>query len=176
MTSLDALDGELTTLLSNFENLAKELTFKEVCELSDDKIIAEQNYRGIYRIDVHTAGPHVDFETWMSAFKLEWEHSDFKKKFTPNTKKKRIKCHSTLEEWIPLYIGKSQKVAARVWEHINLDLEKTTFALKLKARPTMAARRFRLSTIELKVTNYDVLAPVLEKSLRNRFNPIIGKQ
>lgn len=176
MNAMETLDSQLTTLLENFEVLAKDLSFDEICELTDDKTVAQQNYRGIYRIDVHSAGPHVDFETWMTAFKLEWEHSDFKKKFTPNTKKKRIRCHSSLEEWIPLYIGKSKKVAARVWEHINLDLEKTTFALKLKARPTMAARRFRLSTINLKVENYDVLAPVLEKALRNRFNPIIGKQ
>lgn len=81
-----------------------------------------------------------------------------------------------LSEWMPVYLGKSKNVARRVLEHINLPLEKTTFALKLKARPAMALRAFRFHALELKVENYDIIAPALESALRNRLHPLIGKQ
>ncbi|MDT8318128.1 MAG: hypothetical protein RQ824_09090 [bacterium] len=77
---------------------------------------------------------------------------------------------------MPLYLGKSKHVGARVLEHINLPLHKTTFALKLKARPTMSTRSFRLHSLQLPVKNYDLIVPALEAALRNRFHPLIGKQ
>lgn len=176
MHRLHTLDKQLTTLFSNFEDIAGELDLPVVCSLSDEKKIAEQAYPGIYLIDVSTAGTTCDLASWIETFRLEWEHADFKKKFTPNLKKMRIARHNQLLEWMPLYIGKSKNVGARVLEHINLGLDKTTFALKLKARPTMAKRMFRLHTLELRVSNYDLVVPTLEAALRNRFNPLIGKQ
>lgn len=147
-----------------------------ICPLSDEMTIARHTYPGIYRIDISTAGGPTEIAAWVDALRHEWEHDDFKKSFTPNLKKKRIAQHSTLLEWMPLYLGKSKKVGPRVLEHINLGLKKTTFALKLKARPGMAVRSFRLHTLELPVQNYDVIAPALEAALRNRYHPLIGKQ
>jgi hypothetical protein len=55
-------------------------------------------------------------------------------------------------------------------------MEKTTFALKLKARPAMQSRVLRFHALEVRVKNYDAVVPVLEACLRNRFHPLIGKQ
>lgn len=176
MERIEELDKLLTALFHNFDEISKEIVVPIICQLSDERVIAQQQYPGIYRIDVNTSGSNKDFKSWVTDFQCDWEHSDFKKKFTPNTKKKRIKCHNTLDEWLPIYLGKSKNVAARVLEHINLGIEKTTFALKLKARSNMANRQFRLSALRLQVKNYDLIAPALENALRNRFNPIIGKQ
>lgn len=176
MERIEKLDKNLTALFHNFDEISQKLVMPVICHLSDEGVIAEQKYPGIYRIDVNTSGSHIDFKSWVMAFQDDWEHSAIKVKFTPNTKKKRIKCHNTLNEWLPIYLGKSKNVAARVLEHINLGIEKTTFALKLKARANMANRQFRLSALRLQVKNYDLIAPALEKALRNRFNPIIGKQ
>ena len=170
------LDRQLSALFLNFETVAAELEMPLVCLLSDEQTIAQHIYAGLYRIDVSTAGGPTEVSVWVDALRGEWEHEDFKKSFTPNLKKKRIAQHHTLLEWMPLYLGKSKKVGARVLEHINLGMAKTTFALKLKARPGMAARSFRLHTLKLPVKNYDVIAPALETALRNRFHPLIGKQ
>lgn len=146
-----------------------------ICELSDEKTIIQQSYAGIYRIDVCTTGAN-DLDTWIEEFRAEWEHVDFKKRFTPNFKKKRIAKHSVLVEWMPLYLGKSKNIGKRVTGHINLGLSKSTFALKLKARPGMVNRRLRLHALAVPVTNYDLIVGPLEKALRDHFHPLIGKQ
>lgn len=170
------IDSQLSSLFADFDKIAAELEMPLVCSLSDETAIAKLNYSGLYRIDVSTAGGPTEVSAWVDALREEWEHEDFKKSFTPNLKKKRIAQHRTLPEWMPLYLGKSKKVGMRVLEHINLEMKKTTFALKLKARPGMASRNFRLHALELPVKNYDLIVPALETALRNRFNPLIGKQ
>lgn len=147
-----------------------------VCELSDETKVATQSFPGIYRIDISTTESACNVSEWIERFRIEWEHDDFKKKFTPNLKKKRIAFHTVLPEWMPLYLGKSKNVSSRVLEHIHLPLEKTTFALKLKARPEMEKYRLRLHVLPVLVQNYDLIVPALESALRNRFNPLIGKQ
>ena len=176
MQRIVELDRQLSALFIDFKTTAKELTLEEICDLSDEKTIALQNYPGIYRIDISTVGSSLDVTAWIEALRMEWEHKDFLRKFTPNFKKKRIAQHSQLLPWMPLYLGKSKVVGKRVLEHINLGLEKTTFALKIKARPSMANRRFLLHTMKLPVKNYDLIAPAIEGELRNHFHPLIGKQ
>lgn len=176
MQQILEIDQQLTVLFAGFEKIAAELDMPLICPLSDEAAIDRLNYPGLYRIDVSTAGGPTELSAWVNALREEWEHEDFKKSFTPNLKKKRIAQHRTLPDWMPLYLGKSKKVGARVLEHINLEMNKTTFALKLKARPAMASRSFRLHTFELPVKNYDLIAPTLETALRNRFHPLIGKQ
>lgn len=176
MKTITEIDLLLTDAFADFNDIAKQLQMEYVCCLSDAKTIALQNYEGLYQIDVRTENGPADVKQWISALRLEWEHPDFLKKFTANFKEKRIRQHTTLPEWMPLYIGKSKQVGKRVWEHINLDLTKSTFAMKIKARPTMAARQFRLSTFRLDVKNYNIIAPALESAFRDRINPLIGKQ
>lgn len=67
-------------------------------------------------------------------------------------------------------------MGGRVKEHIFKELGKNTFALKLMERTNLKNETFRLSTIKLEVENYDWIVPVIENSLRNRINPIIGRQ
>lgn len=176
MDRITKLDEQLSELFKGFNAAAKELTMADICDLADEVTIEQQDYPGIYRIDISTAGTGLSVAEWIETLRAEWEHEDFLKKFTPNFKKKRIAQHQQLTDWMPLYLGKSKTVGKRVLEHINLGLEKSTFALKLKARPGMANRKFRLHTLELRVKNYDLIAPALEGALRNHFHPLIGKQ
>ncbi|WP_371142422.1 hypothetical protein [Burkholderia cepacia] len=177
MERIYALDKILSKAFADFAAISDEIDLPLICDLSDDAPISRLTYSGIYRIDIATlATPDTSVSAWMQAFRAEWEHEDYKRKFTPNLKKKRINRHRSLPEWLPLYLGKSRNVGARVLEHLNLGLDKTTFALKLRARPTMATRAFRLHVLELRVENYDLIAPALEAALRDRFNPIVGKQ
>lgn len=170
------LDASFAVLIARLDQIANGLKMRYVCPLSDTAQIAKQKYSGLYRIDVSTAGETGSVEDWIEQFRREWEHDAFKRSFTPNLKKKRIAQHKKLLEWMPLYLGKASNVASRVHQQINLPLEKTTFALKLNARPIMARRILRLHTLEVPVGNYDVIVPRLEAALRKRFHPLIGKQ
>jgi hypothetical protein len=176
MQRLLELDKSLSPLFAEIVKVAAEIDIPFVCPLEEEATIAAQSYPGIYRIDIATTGASSELTDWIEAFRAEWEHEDFKKKFTPNLKIKRIARHTTLPEWMPLYLGKSKKVGARVLEHINLPLDKTTFALKLKARPSMLKHKLRLHALPVLVRNYDLVVPALESALRDRFNPLIGKQ
>lgn len=170
------LDKRLSSMFSDFAVLAQELEFQTICDLTDEPTIERQRYPGIYRIDIEAGSRHASFADWIREFKLKWEHDDYIKKFTPNTKKKRIERHSELMVWIPLYLGKSRNIAGRVWEHLHLKLEQPTTALKLNARTNLAGYAFQLSTVRLEVENYDLIMPSVEKALRDKFNPILGRQ
>jgi hypothetical protein len=176
MEEIEEIDSQLTPILARLVAMSMNLSFVYVCELSDKVTVAKQTYKGIYKIDIFTSGDNDDFQSWVAKFRAEWDLPEYKKKFTCTTKDKRVSRHGFLEEWMPLYIGKSKKVGARVIEHLSLPLDARTFALKIRSRPNMNDRRFRLSTIPLQVQNYDLIAPSLERELRDRLNPIVGKQ
>lgn len=169
------LDLQLSSLFENFADVASTLEPAFVCTLADMDTIARQAYPGIYRIDIAT-GAARDVDSWMRDFTALWEGDGLKHKFTPGLKKKRVTQHKELPEWLPLYLGKSKRVAARVLEHIQLGADKPTFALKLQARKWFEPAMFRLHTLEVDVQNYDLIVPALESALRERFHPIIGKQ
>lgn len=176
MERITKLDQELTNLFHDFSALAKTIEIPYICDLADEAKIASLSYPGIYRIDVCSTGTTPDFKPWVDEFRAEWEHEDFLKKFTANFKVKRIAQHKALQEWMPLYLGKSKNVGKRVLEHLNLPLNKPTFSLKIKARPESSKRKFRLHALHVPVVNYNVLAMMLESSLRERFHPLVGKQ
>jgi hypothetical protein len=81
-----------------------------------------------------------------------------------------------LTEWFPLYIGKSQSIAKRVKEHIDLELKKPTTAMKLLERVNIYGAKFRISTIKINVNNYDLIVPEFENYFRDKINPIIGRK
>jgi len=177
--SLQRLDKELSMLRRAFSEIARDVSFEYIDSLTSEAAIHRQNYQGVYLIELHTSDTHQDLDSWFEAFHAHWDHPRFKDKFTPSTKKKRIAAHKSLLEWMPLYIGKSKKIGARIWEHINLDLDAKTFALKLRQRPELELGKLRLSTInfaKLGIENYDLIAPALEQAMRDRLNPLVGKQ
>lgn len=93
-----------------------------------------------------------------------------------NSKKGRIKQHSELKEWIPLYIGKSKNIGNRLREYRYLGRDNKTYALKLQSRDHLKDDRFRISTVRIDVINFDWIMPVAERYFRNERNPIIGRQ
>lgn len=183
MESLLYIDESLSILLNNLKSESSKLSFMDICEFkilqSKEKIPFDNlNYKGIYMIEIKNCETFDSFEDWILNFRQIWlgENNCFEKKSTPSIKKKRIKYHYTLESWIPLYIGKSKNIKNRIYEHIFKELEKSTFALKLAARENLKNEIFRLKTIRVEVENYDLILPILENELRNKFNPIIGRQ
>lgn len=181
MLDFKIIDSEVTKLQIAVREYAETLKFNIDCEFKLAEEIseipwAELNYKGIYLIEIKNNQRFETINLWIENFKEEWENSLYKLRFVPNLKKKRIAYHKELTDWIPIYIGKSKNVGGRVKEHIFKKLGKNTFALKLMERTNLKNETFRLSTIKLEVENYDWIVPVIENSLRNRINPIIGRQ
>lgn len=176
MDSITAFDRNLSSLFERFSAIAGEVTFNPICELDDYETIARQQYPGIYLIEIKVLERHPSFNAWAVWFQSEWVRPEYERMHVPNPKKKRLSVHSELAEWVPLYIGKSKNIAKRVWEHIHLKLEQPTTSMKIGRRANMANQRFRLSTVRVDVENYDLIMPKLEAALRDKHNPILGRQ
>lgn len=177
MHRIPDIDRQITQLLQPVPAIAAAIQMPVICGLEDEAAVErETSFPGLYRIDVSTVGHQGDLVQWLASFKADWECDSAKGGKGSALIKKRLLQHKTLQEWMPVYVGKSRNVAERVASHIHLPFSSSTYGLKLKARPGLALRAFRLHAIELKVVNYDVLAPALESALRERFHPLIGRQ
>jgi hypothetical protein len=179
--NLQKIDSEINKQLELLKEEVKLIDLEDICEFklddAGDKIPWDDLvYKGIYLFEIKNDNRFTDFKEWINDFKEIWETDDYRYKFTPNTKKLRIKAHKDLNDWIPIYIGKSRNVGSRIHGHIYKELNKTTFALKLLARTNLKNQTFRLKAIKVDVHNYDSIVPKIEWQLRNRINPIIGKQ
>lgn len=178
---LRKIDLELTNQFELLHQIIDDTSLNQICQFKLNKHIkeipwGELKYSGIYLFEIKNNGNFSSFDKWINDFKLAWRDPEYFKQFTPDLKEMRIRSHSELNEWIPLYIGKSKNIEGRVHEHIFKDLHKTTFALKLLARTNLQNDLFRLSTLKIDVSNYDAIVPKIEWQLRNRINPIAGKQ
>jgi len=79
---------------------------------------------------------------------------------------------------VPFYLGKSEKVGSRIDQHLYLAPGKRTYALKLAHRSTLLLGiDFQINWLPLATTrdSYFLVSRV-ESLLRDRLNPIIGKQ
>ncbi|MTG99269.1 hypothetical protein GJV76_14240 [Myroides sp. BIT-d1] len=176
-------DQLLTEIFGNItksirENLAPEIIGEFTIEGFNDLTpsIDKYNVKGIYFFEIKNNFMFDDIELWKEDFINRWEDDIYKHRFVPNTRKVRLNKLNENKEWIPLYLGKSRNVSSRIKEHINKELEKNTFAMKLKARENFREELFRVSVLEIDVTHYDWIVPLVEKELRNIYNPIVGKQ
>ena len=176
MQSIQKIDGELTRLFCGFEQTAQELEFEPLGDLLQVDLDSIQ-FSGLYFFEVWSS-PYgaATLDGWLSCFTEKWDQEEFKKSFVPSCQKGRMATHTAVHEWMPLYLGKSERLGKRVWEHIHLAADKRTFSLKLKARNLLEGNRYRLSVLRLDVANYPVLAPKIEAALRRKHLPLVGRQ
>lgn len=182
MTNLKQLDEKLTALDIDLKSMVNEIQFKEIGIytyedfVSQDLNFNEFNFKGLYKFEIKNNGNFEDIHDWKNNFISKWNDDEFFVKSVPKIIKERFKNLNKNEEWIPLYIGKSQTIGSRIKEHIYLTFDKTTSALKLNARHNLKRETFRISVAEIDVINYNWIVPVLENELRNELNPIVGKK
>lgn len=176
MQQIQQIDAELTRLFSDFEKTAERLNFQTLGDLQQVDLQSIQ-FSGLYFFEVWSPpyGSEI-LADWLSCFTAQWNQDKEERSFVPSCQKARMKQHTMLKEWMPLYLGKSQKIGHRVWEHINLPAKQSTFAMKLKARNLLEGNKYRLSVLPLSVKNYAVLAPKIEAALRRKYLPIVGRQ
>lgn len=176
------IDSELSAIRAKIEEIADREAFVESFEFKNDlsdeavkNIKATHKYAGLYLFEIET-NEESDHQKWFSEFISNWDTSRLYQKHVPTTKKSRIDAHKEIKKWMPLYIGKSKKIWDRLDNHIKFDIDKTTFAIKFRIRDEFKDVNFRFSTIRIDADNYDIVAPVFESFLRNKFNPLVGKQ
>lgn len=177
---MEHIDQKISAMKNELIEFAKTLNFEYLCEFSiadfDSIPWKILNCQGLYLIEIKNDRRHQSFKDWADDFCMRWMDGYFAKSGVSTPKKMRILKHSDLRDWIPLYIGKSKKIRDRVYEHINLKLEQPTTGLKLKVKKNMENEIFRLSFINIPTENYDLVMPIFEKNMRDRINPIIGRQ
>lgn len=179
LLDLEAIDASLTEQSTFLKKLSENLSFNEIQEFKlDDKIgklcNEEYNVMGLYFFEILSEGNLSEVQDWKDKFQKDWK--SYNKGWTPGVKQIRLNAHAVIKEWMPLYVGTSLKVGCRINDHIILGTDKARFALRLKARESFKDRTFRVSWIPLKVSNYRMILPLLEGTLRNRLNPIVGRQ
>jgi len=176
MQHIQQIDSELTKIFRDFEQAAQRLEFQPLGDLLQVDL-ESIHFPGLYFLEV-CSSPYgaATLDDWLSCFTSKWNQVEFKKSFIPSCQKGRMAKHTAVQEWMPLYLGKSEKVGKRVWEHLYLAADKRTFALKLKARNLLEGNQYRLSVLRLNVVNYPVLAPKIEAALRKKHLPLVGRQ
>jgi len=175
------IDNLLAKTRTDLESLIEKYEFIPqfqfiLNEEIDYSIIDTLNYSGIYLIEIKTPHESYDIVQWANEFRDLWEKPEYKDKFVPNIKKKRLDFHSELVEWFPIYIGKSSLIKRRIKEHLNLKLSKPTTALKLLERTNIYGTEFRISTMNITVKNYDLIVSEFENYFREKINPILGRK
>lgn len=177
---MEMIDEKISAIQIELEEFAQSLKFEELCEFSMTNLEnipwENLNFQGLYLIEIKNDLKHIFFKEWAEEFCLRWMDPQYVKRWVSNPKKMRLSKHLELNLWIPLYIGKSKKIKDRFHEHIHLKLEQPTTGLKLKVRHNMQNEIFKLSVINVSTQNYDWVMPKLEKILRDKINPIIGRQ
>jgi hypothetical protein len=135
------------------------------------------NQFGLYVFYIKPKAKYLSIEM----LEQDWINKEFSN--YPKIIKKRFEANSENKEWIPFYIGKSEKVGKRISEHINHKKNHATYGLKLNDRIDFKLKNeikvgyWLLSVnentpIEIKqfiITNF-------ERELRKKLNPWIGKQ
>ncbi|HCA07790.1 hypothetical protein [Chryseobacterium sp.] len=181
-------DRDITMHVESLKEHISDIRFdteNAVCfTLSDDfdssLFLKKEKKQGLYMFELNldtylNAG--VRRKTRIKNFAQAWKKKKQDSFFSSSTIQKRLKVREVFkEQWLPIYIGKNKNIYCRIREHIDLSPQKQTYAMKLKHRTNLHGLEFRVSTIELDVKNYDFIVPYVEKSLREEYHPIIGKQ
>ena len=158
----------------------KSVHFTISKDLNSKSLFEYKKKQGVYLFELNLDSP-VFMEkkrpTRIKNFAESWAKKKNDSFFSSSVIKKRLKTHENFDkEWLPLYIGKSKDLYKRISEHIELSSTSNTYAMKLKHRQNLEGVEFRFTTLEFDVDNYDFIIPYVERSLREEYHPLVGKQ
>lgn len=182
MKDFALIEENLKSLNDEIEKFTESLEFQfvhdfELSQLNEDllnKQIEKLDFQGIYFFEIKRGNEFEDFEKWKHNFRKKWVEDNINK--SPAIASQRLNNHSEFNEWIPFYLGKSEKIQKRILEHISLPITSTTSALKLKLRTNFQKDTFRLSVAKIETQHYALVMHKIEQVLRKKHNPIVGKQ
>ncbi len=173
----------------------KEQTLEIVFDEDNPQKFAGENIsntHGIYMFwadfSKWVAGPCDSLQALLESFEDKWNNKNGCEKCInfPQVYKTRVENlikqnkgnEPVVAKDIPFYLGKAEKVAKRIKDHFNLEATNTTYALKLNARAeSLKGIKFKVAWLPFDVSDdeYFVVSKI-ESLLRDKLNPIIGKQ
>jgi hypothetical protein len=161
-------------------NPEESITFINQIDFDGKDLFNNKNQKGLYLFELNLESEKLvgmKNATKISNFAKEWSKKGQNSFFSSSIIDKRLKLQLDFkEQWLPIYIGKSKDIDKRIKEHLSMKPDKHTYAMKLNHRKSMYDLEFRVSKIEIDVENYDFIVPHLERVLRDKYLPIIGKQ
>ncbi len=179
--------------LNELDTLWKE-SKKKLIEAAEKKLLSKHNQIDFSENAIE--GICENFGIYLFQVKLNkhFSEGEFRKEIwdsdketlthTPRLIKDRFKFNK-VEEWHPLYLGKSEKLINRINEHCYQGAKKTTYGLKLSHRKKLlniAEISYNYYPIPYEVDTLIGKAPVqflmtnLESEIRKRIKPWVGKQ
>jgi hypothetical protein len=124
--------------------------------------------------------PKEDYK-YIEMIEKDWIDKEFSN--YPKIIKKRFEANTKIEDWTPFYLGKSEKVGKRIWEHLNHHKNHATYGLKLNERNDFKSKNeikvgFWLLPVDEKIPNEikQFIITNFESKIREKLNPWIGKQ
>lgn len=149
-------------------------------ELDSTTLFENKKSKGVYLFELNLDSANLvgtKRTTRIKNFAEAWKKKKNDSFFSSSVIKKRLQFRTDFDEqWLPLYIGKNKNIYSRIKEHIDLSPGKNTYAMKLRHRNNLHGLEFRVSILEIDVVNYDFIVPHIERSLREEYHPLIGKQ
>ncbi|MBK8454537.1 MAG: hypothetical protein WAQ53_02400 [Thiofilum sp.] len=171
-------DAFLKSCIDKLSEEGTNITFNE-------NVSIDCNNSGIYlfwisfkNLDVKTTN---SLEKILENFLNKWDNPEESISYFPKSNKERSKSTSEKyqkEDWIPFYLGKSENIGDRIHQHLYIEPNKKTYALKLMHRKSFSKKvKFKINYLSIKTTNVDYfLVERVELFLRDKLFPIIGKQ
>lgn len=181
-------DNNISSYVNQLKEKIKDITFdtnKSVeftisQQLDTNQLFEYKKTQGVYLFELNLDSYILEEKnrsTCIINFANDWTKKNKNSFYSSTIIKKRLKLREGFDnQWLPLYIGKSKDLYRRIKEHIDLSPEKSTYAMKLKHRKNLEGVEFRFTTLEFDVTNYDFIIPYVERSLREEYYPLVGKQ
>lgn len=163
----------------NFDNVNCKTFILSQNFLADDLKI-QKKVQGVYFFELNIESELLKGSksyTKIKNFAHEWSKKQHNSFFSSSVIKSRLNAKVNFnDKWLPLYLGKSKDISKRINEHIHLSPDKNTYSMKLKHRTNLEGLEFRISILPINVKNYDFIVPHIERILREKHSPIIGKQ
>ena len=118
-----------------WQNLDKEVILKQILDdINKSQFNIDLNSKAIpnqFGLYVFFIKPGTRYDS-IKMLEDDWINLEFSN--YPKIIKKRFETNSNIEEWIPFYIGKSEKLGKRISEHLNHQKNHATYGLKLYDR------------------------------------------
>lgn len=179
LKSINEIDFKLNEVREIITGHCKNLKFDEIFKFRLSQNVPyldsnSYNANGIYLFEIKNTEPTLSVHEWTLKFNGLWKNDAVT--YYSAVRKMRVNSHNKFDEWVPIYLGRASHVGLRINEHIHSAADKRTFSMKLKARNNLYGEEFKVSLITLKIQNYNMIAPIIESTLRNKLNPICGRQ
>jgi hypothetical protein len=180
---MESLKKIISNIDSLWNDINKEIIIKNILsDINNNRIDIETkidsipNKFGIYIFFIKPKASYSNIDSLTN----DWLVKDFSN--YPKIIKSRFESNTKQDDWYTFYIGKSEKIGKRIYEHLTHHKSHVTYGLKLSERNNFKSKNeiqvgywlFPDEKISNEVKQFFITN--FEKLLREKLNPWIGRQ